>query len=690
MTPFTPLLLGATALLAGPCGPPPASPWPRSAAQAAEPSEGRGQDAPARELSRGLCAVPRLAGTSGSERGARYVAEVLEAAGWAVEFDRREVLLSLPRSIALQAHATRPSEPTKEASGEPNLELGERLFERIETFDPDHEAPDDIPKFLAYARSGQVTAAVVDVGRGLRADYERLTAAGTEIAGRIAFARYGGAYRGVKVELAEEFGCVAALLYSPRADEGSDRGSVWPEGPWKPDWAAQRGSILSLARVPGDPSTPGYASEVGGRRSSEAQREAVLPNLPAVPLAVGEAQAILDALAAGDEVHVSLTLDAPRDVRPITNVIARLAGTGERLVLAGNHRDAWVRGAHDAGSGTVSLLRAAQRLGERAAAGWKPQATLVLGFWDAEEFGLIGSTEWAEGHADELRRRAALYVNADAVVSGPRFNASGCPGWLRTLEAVLARVEAPVAGRRDARTLAEAWGEGRDGDEPRELGLPGSGSDFTVFLHHLAIPVLDVSFGGRSGGQYHTRFDDFDLMDRFLDPGFVVHECAGELLAELLATVADAPATSFDAVEAADALGRMVAREADREEPDSAMIEPLESLAEAFARLARSSETALAAGADPAAAPRFYAALEHAPGLPERPWYKNRLWAPGLETGYAAETLPIFRAARARGDERAAQAELEAITAAIDALRAAWEQAGEDARGPDTDRSEGR
>ena len=293
------------------------------------------------------------------------------------------------------------------------------------------------------------------------------------------------------------------------------------------------------------------------------------------------------------------------------------------------------------------MIRAAEHLGARARDGWVPEHTLVIGLWDAEEFGLIGSTEWGEAHADELTRHGLVYVNADAAVGGARFGASGTPGMLGVLRGVLERTQAldPAEG-----TLWEQWCQSRTEGEPR-LGLPGSGSDFAVFLHHLSLPVLDIGFGGNSGGQYHTAIDDFAFAERFLDPGFAAHELAGRFAAELLAELATAPAAGFDAAEAARELARIV-REAGAEgaEEESAAsawlgVERAEELARVFDDLAQAAERARAAGATPAG---FYARLACA-GLPERPWFRNRLWAPGLESGYRSETLPTLRRAAAAG-----------------------------------------
>lgn len=593
---------------------------------------------PSRELLKAFTERPRVAGTSGSEWGAQWVAAQLEAAGWEVERDERVVLLSLPRRIEVAIY---------DAAG---LELSRR----IERYDPDAIPPGEIPPVLAWSAQGRVDAPIVDAGRGLRADFEALKTAGVKLEGTIALARYGGSYRGVKAQLAEEYGCVGLALYSESSEDGAERGPSWPRGPWKNETHCQRGSILPIANTPGDPSTPGWPSPAPGeeaRRLDPARRDTALPRIPAVPIPMREARLLLEQLngSGPGPARLELIVEQPRELRTIVNVIARLEGTGDGLVIAGNHRDAWVRGAHDAGSGTISLLRAAQRLAARQADGWQPGNDLMLAFWDAEETGLIGSTEWVEANAEMLTERLIAYVNADAAVSGPDFaSASGMPG----LDEVLARALARVPAEAHDNQL-ERYRE-VNGRDP-SIAIAGSGSDYTAFLHHLCLPVLDFSFGGNSGGQYHTRFDDFAQVDRFLDPGFVGHERAGLFVAELLTILSDEGTGAFDEELFCERLASMT-RDAVWLGGGNAL-----SLAEAFESLAKSlRETDSGRGG------RLLAELALEDGLPGRSWFKNPLWAPGLETGYAPEFLPLLALAAERGSD----ALVEATRAQIAALAA--------------------
>ncbi len=611
-----------------------------------EPAPAAASAAPrSRELLLELTSTTRLAGTSGSQVGAAIVAKHLEAAGWSVEFDEREVLLSLPRRTSVSIF---DSSDAREAA-----------VRRMASFDPAAIPPNDLPLFNSWTASGVVRAKVVDVGHGLRADFERLRAAKVELKGAIALARYGKAYRGVKVQLAEEFGCVGVLLFTESSEDGGEKGPVWPKGPWKPDWDAQRGSILPVSNAPGDPSTPDGASGRPGEECARLSLDEVrerLPKIPCTPIGARDARSILLRLSRDADgaplgpgpVEVELDIDAPLALRRIVNVHARLAGESDEFVIAGSHRDAWVRGANDSGSGCVGLIRAAEHLGARVKSGWKPRASLQLSFWDAEEHGLIGSTEWGEANSGLLREKCLAYVNSDASVSGVNFGASGTPGLLGTVRAVAERSRTADG----AKSLWEDWcSRARDGQP--SLGLPGAGSDDAVFAHHLCVPVLNVGFSGNQGGQYHTSFDDFGVVERFLDPGFVGHEMLGAFVAELLVEMSARPSAGFDVAEAASAMARHARAAA---EAQLASAEQAERMAGAFEQCSRAaSEAPWSAAARPH---RFYALFENGEPLAGRPWFRNSLWAPALENGYGVETFPHLR--RANEEARAKHIEFVA------------------------------
>ncbi len=629
----------------------------------------QGDGPPSRELLRELTETARLAGTTGAYVGARNVARRLEEAGWRAEIEPREVLLSYPRRIEFAIH---------DGAGAPPLR------ERVESFDPDAIPPGDVPIYNAWSASGSVRGRVVDAGRGLRPDFERLRAAGVDLAGTVALCRYGGSYRGVKVDLAAQYGCAAVLLWSDPASDGAGRGPTWPAGPWKNPYEAQRGSISPIGRVPGDPSTPGWASPrpgEGAPRVTGAELEAALPRILCLPIGAAEADLLrarlaprgfldkdgqpLEQATGPGPVEVRLAIHSPRELRTIWNVIGTLPGASDEFVLAGAHRDAWVRGANDAGSGTVAVLRAAQRLGQRVRDGWTPPRTLRVAFWDAEEFGLIGSTEWAEAHAREIEQLCTAYLNCDVAVSGTRLRGlSGSPGLLGTAADVLRRVPTPEP--RDAGAPATLWDDWLAhlpaGREPG-LGLPGSGSDFAAFLHHLSVPVLDLGLSGNGGGQYHTAFDDVAIVERHLDPGYVGHELCARMIEELMVEFAARGHAAFDGPEAARALAG---------EADALAAEP--GAGAELAQAARELAADLRATADvlagvPQRGARFLRALSDPAGIPGREWFRNVLWTPGLEDGYGSETFPTLRAAA--GDAAGLARARRAIAGRLAALRAA-------------------
>ncbi len=610
------------------------------AVQTASPQGSAPADPPSRALLLELTAQPRVAGTIGSIVGADICARHLREAGWKVEIDEREVMLSLPRSIGVEIFDGENATP---------------LHARSQSYNPDAIPPGDLPLCNAWSASADVRAEVVDVGRGLRADFERLKAAGVEVKGKIALARYGGAYRGIKVDLATQYGCVGVLLFAERAKTGE----AWPAGPNKPGYEAERGSISPIARTPGDPSTPGWPSPHPGekaKRLSKAELDEALPKIPCTPIGWAEAEMIQAHLQLRDmmgvEGHdvktpigpgpalVHLVTDQPREVRTIRNVVATLPGASEDCVIAGAHRDAWVRGANDDGSGVVCMIRAAQRLGDKVKSGWKPANTVIIALWDAEEFGMIGSTEWAEAHADMITQHCFAYVNSDTGCSGTHFRgASGTPGLLRVLKTALERVPTPEP-RKDgeAKNLWEDWGTGLKPGEPAEIEPAGSGSDFVAFLHHLSRPVVDISLSGNHGGQYHTNFDDVAMVDRYLDPGFVGHEMCGQLIAELLSEMSEEGRDSFDAVEASKALARLADQASKLKDPGASNPwlgpEAAKSIRAGFSALASMCES-------DKKSTNIYALLA-SPGISGREWFHNVIWTPGLEDGYGSEYFPLL------------------------------------------------
>ncbi|MEZ6004917.1 MAG: M28 family peptidase [Planctomycetota bacterium] len=631
----------------------------------------QGPDAPpSRALMHALCEQPRLAGTLTAGRATEFVAETLEAAGWQVIRDEREVLLSLPRRLSV--NVVHPEQQ------------GRQVLARLWTFDPDAIPAGDIPPFSAWSASGKVRGPLLDAGYGMREDFERLKAAGVDPRGSVALIRYGRCYRGLKVALAEEYGCAAVLLFSAPKDDGPGKGRTWPQGPWKPATSAQRGSIGDLSRAPGDPSTPGYPSPApgsavqGGKtRLSDFELAQALPKIPCLPIGSADAELLLGNLARrrmeqGDAgrteaigpgpLVATVEVQAPRELRKITNIIGRMQGTTGGAIMAGNHRDAWVRGAQDAGSGTVSLLRAAQILGEAQKGGWTPKDSIFVAFWDAEEFGLIGSTEWVESNEAVLSQALHLYINADALVSGMRLSASGCPG----LEGFLADTLDKMALPSEFQGTRPSWRD--SGGAPRALGLPGSGSDFASFLHHLGLPVLDLSFQGNSGGQYHTEFDDVAMLEKYLDPGYKGHELAAHTLAALLREGAMRGPGVLDEVRAAQEMARHAgeAKEWMGLRQAQGIQNALLSLADTIAAVRASKLPGVATP------PQIYQSLLRSEGLPRKPWLRNALWSPDPATGYGSVTYPVMRIAIEAKSQGALDFEVSRLINEIQNLKNAW------------------
>jgi N-acetylated-alpha-linked acidic dipeptidase len=359
---------------------------------------------------------------------------------------------------------------------------------------------------------------------------------------------------------------------------------------------------------------------------------------------------------------VSLEVEATREIRTITNVLGSLQGARPDVVMAGNHRDSWVRGAHDAGSGTVTLLRAAQHLAEQVANGWQPQSTIYLAFWDAEEQGLIGSTEWVEAHQGILSHALNLYINADAAVSGPNFRASGSPG----LEPFLAKALFDMPKPEGVQGPWPTWME--DSGTLKTFDLPGSGSDFAPFLHHLCLPVLDISFTGNQGGQYHTAFDDVPMVERFLDPGYANHELAGRTMAAMLTTASEMGRGVFSDWRASQEWARLAREARDWMGPRHGG-----GIGAAFDRLtkmiARVQERGVQGSLLP---PMMYLGLKRNEGLPDQPWFRNSLWTPDSESGYGSQIFPIMRRAVEEGASSELDVEVARLIKEIDRLTQVW------------------
>ena len=644
----------------------------------------------AREHLRRLTVQPHVAGTKEDYETAVYVRDRMREYGLTAEIKTYDVLLPYPK----QPSVIELVAPRRERLG---------IQEAVLTEDPSSKSPRIIPLFNGYSASGDVTAPLVYVNYGLPRDYEELKKLGVTVNGKIAIARYGNSFRGVKAKVAEENGALGLIIYSDPADDGYMQGDVYPKGPWRPPSSAQRGSVQYLFEYPGDPLTPGEPSIPGVKRIAVADATN-LTRIPVQPISYGDAKLLLEPLrgplrpsgfqgglpfpyhvGGTDDVRVHLKTDMDYQTRKIWNVIARIDGNEEkdRWVVLGNHRDAWTFGAVDPNSGSAAMLEVARGFGQLLKEGWKPRRTVVLGSWDGEEYGLLGSTEWAEENASELKQKAVAYLNMDAAVSGAHFGASSVPSLWKLIRAATKDIRDPKTGKsvyqqwqdraRELRQADNANEDAVDNAQTTEARITalGSGSDYTPFLQHLGIPSLDMGFNG-DYGVYHSAFDSFNWMAKFGDPTFAYHATAAQLWGTIAMRLAEAAALPLDYSDYAGQVrqffdeslrvpkNRNLAGALD----EKAMQDALADFAKEAARLEKDRAEAVAeldraTNKEDEQKKRALdklrtindsliqaeRALTDPQGLRGRPWYKHQIYAPGYYTGYAALPLPDFRQA---------------------------------------------
>src|SRR5581483_8841663 len=499
----------------------------------------------AEEHLRILTQAPHLAGTAEDKATAVYVANKFRAAGLETEIVEYKTWFNYPVEISVDV--TAPAGVTMHGPTREHVEG-----------DPFDDDPRVVMPYNGMSPSGDVEADVVYANYGSPEDFDRLKEMNVDVRGKVVLVRYGQNFRGVKSFVAQERGAAGVIIYSDPFDDGWRRGDKYPDGPWRPDSGAQRGSIGYMFEFAGDPTTPGIASlpSLPESKRTPPQQSAQMPKIPTTPVSYHDAWPILQNLAGPDSprewqgalpftyhlgpgpVKVKMHLKQDYGYRTIWDVTGTIRGSEypNEWVVAGNHRDAWVYGAVDPNSGTAAMLEAVHGLGELLKAGWKPKRTIVIGSWDAEEMGLIGSTEWGEQHAEELKN-AAAYFNVDVAVSGPKFGASSVPSLKQFLRDVTKSVPSPKGG-----TVYDSWRQNSgENVNPQEtsggtyrppaaqskpdvpVGDLGSGSDYTVFLQHLGIPSTDIGSTGPYG-VYHSVFDNFNWFKKFGDPKFVYEQ----------------------------------------------------------------------------------------------------------------------------------------------------------------------
>ncbi|HVR86235.1 MAG TPA: M28 family peptidase, partial [Planctomycetota bacterium] len=516
-----------------------------------------------------LAARPHHLGSASDKENADYIAARFKSWGYETVIEEFRVLFPTPKTRRLELVSP---EPFTASLAEPPL------AEDATSGQTDEQ----LPVYNAYSIDGDVSGELVYVNYGVPKDYEELDQRGIDVKGKIVIARYFGSWRGIKPKVAAEHGAVGCILYSDPRDDGYFQGDVYPKGAFRNSRGAQRGSVMDMPLHPGDPLTPGVGATADAKRLP-IQEAATLTKIPVLPISYEDALPLLRAIGgpvAPEAWRGALPLTyhlgpGPAKARlklefdwkqvPTYNVIARMAGSErpDQWIVRGNHHDAWVNGAGDPVSGMVAVLEEARVLSELAKSGWRPRRTIVYCAWDGEEEGLLGSTEWGETHAEELKEHIAVYINSDG--NGRGFLTAGGSHPLEKLVHQAARdvvdpqTKISVAERlrawRLTRGSAEEQRDARDRDDLR-LNALGSGSDYTVFLDHLGIASLDLGFSGEDrGGSYHSIYDSIDHYSRFGDPDFVYGAALVQTAGRLVLRLANADTLPFDFSASADAIG---------------------------------------------------------------------------------------------------------------------------------------
>jgi len=657
-----------------------------------------------------MASAPNHVGSPHDKANADFQLAMFKQWGWDAHIERFDVLYPTPISTTLELTA-----PQHVVLGGQEPAIPE---------DPSSTQRDTaLPPYVAYQGDGDVTAPVVYVNYGMPADYDALEQRGISVKGKIILARYGAGWRGLKPKLAQEHGAVGCLIYSDPADDGYATGDPYPVGGGRPPFGVQRGSVQDMTQYPGDPLTPGVGATANAHRLTRATAPTIL-KIPALPISYADATRIMASLqgpvvtggergglgnvyhwGGTDAVQVHLAVKSDWSLKPVYDVIAKLPGTvyPDQWIVRGNHHDGWVMGAADPLSGQVALMDEAKALGTLYRQGWRPQRTIVYASWDGEEPGLLGSTEWVETHADELRRKAVLYINTDN--NGRGFLSAQGNGELDGLVTQAAASVAdpqtgvPVLERARAGILTEHYTNPRGADEAEveaakadrmPLGPLGSGSDYSAFAQHIGIPSLNLGFGGEdfAGGSYHSLYDSYYHVTHFDDPGLQYGGALSKLVGRIVLRSADGERVPVHYSSLASDVARFVTevqtladdqREHDRAlsdlrregdfklasapyDPTAAPADkgitplidmlPLQNASDHLTRAAGAADAVLADedSLAPATRARIDAALANIDellldpaGLPGRAWYKNLISAPGTLTGYGAKTLPGIR-----------------------------------------------
>jgi N-acetylated-alpha-linked acidic dipeptidase len=629
----------------------------------------------AEEHLRILTAEPHVAGSPEDKKTADYVAQKFKEAGLQTDMVEYKVWMNRPAEISVAVTAP------------PNVRMHGPTREHVSN-DPFQDDPRVLMAFNGSSPSGDAEADVVYANYGRPEDFKKLEELKVNVRGKIVIVRYGENFRGVKSYIAEQHGAAAVLIYSDPWDDGYFKGDPYGKGPWRPETGVQRGSIQYMFKYPGDPTTPGVASlpSLPDSQRVPPEQASDLPKIPTTPLSYADAQPILQNLGGPESprdwqgalpftyhvgpgpVKVKIHLKQNYQYWPIWDVVGRIPGAKypNEWVVVGNHRDAWVYGAVDPNSGTAAMLESVHGIGELLKQGWRPDRTIIFASWDAEEEGLIGSTEWGEEHERDLTAAAVAYFNIDVAVSGPSFGAQAVPSLKNFVRDVTKQVPSPKGG-----TVYSVWKAEKQKDEQKQakptadlganirapnarvesdvpVGDLGSGSDYSVFIQHLGVPSTDLTSSGPYG-VYHSTFDNFAWFKKFGDPTFAYEQQMARLLGLEAMHMASADVLPYDyELYGKEISAYIESAQAKAQKMLGANAPDFAKASEAAAKFTEAAKRVLAIQKNPpsdaAKLNQILISAERAllieKGLPERPWFRHAIYAPGQYTGYAAVVIP--------------------------------------------------
>ena len=651
-----------------------------------------------REYMKHLSAEPHHVGSAYDKQNAEWIRDKYKSWGLDAKLEEFEVLFPTPIERVLEM-----IEPAR---------FRAVLKEPAIADDPDSGDANQLPTYNAYSIDGDVTGQLVYVNYGVPADYDELAKLGIDVKGKIVIARYGASWRGIKPKVAAEHGAIGCLIYSDPKDDGYFQGDVFPQGPYRPEQGVQRGSVMDMPIHPGDPLTPGWGAVKGARRIPR-EEAGVITRIPVLPISYGDALPMLRELRGPvapeswrgalaityhvgpgpARVHLKVAFDW--SLKPLYDVVARIEGSiyPDQWVIFGNHHDAWVNGADDPTSGQVALMETGRALSELLKQGWKPKRTIILCAWDGEEPALLGSTEWVETHADELKQKAVAYLNSDSTSKG-WLNVGASHSLERFINEVARDVRQPASKKSVWEAMKEHRVEQARTDEAKKdlneradlrVGALGSGSDYTPFLQHLGVASMNTGFGGDGGGGvYHSIYDSFAWYTKFGDPTFEHGRALSQVNGTIVMRLADADVLPFEFTNLAETIARYVEeieklKVRPKRERDIDLT-PLRSAVKSLTDAARRYEDALARARSRnfdqvmkitslnAVLYQSERKLTSEQGLPRRPWFKHEIYAPGFYTGYGVKTIPGVREAIEEKKWDEVGPEMKKATAAIQAL----------------------